>query len=80
MTDSRFCDPEELSLDGKTILVTGGTGSFGRQFCRTVLARHAPQKVIVFSRDEMKQYEMGLQEPFRDHESVLRYLSAMSVT
>jgi len=73
MTESKFCDPQELSLDGKTILVTGGTGSFGRQFCRTVLARHAPRKLIVFSRDEMKQYEMRLEEPFHDHEKVLRY-------
>ena len=73
MTDSRFRDPQELSLDGKTILITGGTGSFGRQFCRTVLARHTPRKLIVFSRDEMKQYEMGLQQPFRDHVEVLRY-------
>lgn len=45
-------------FDGKTILVTGGTGSFGRQFVRTVLQRHTPQKLIVYSRDELKQHDM----------------------
>ena len=51
--------PEALDLDGKVILVTGGTGSFGRRFIETVLTtRHAPRKVIVYSRDELKQSEM----------------------
>jgi len=48
-----------LDLDGKSVLVTGGTGSFGQAFVRTVLAHHKPAKLIVFSRDEMKQYEMA---------------------
>jgi UDP-N-acetylglucosamine 4,6-dehydratase len=43
---------------GKSFLVTGGTGSFGRKFCEVVLRDHAPKKVIVFSRDELKQHEM----------------------
>jgi UDP-N-acetylglucosamine 4,6-dehydratase len=51
-------------IDGKTILVTGGTGSFGRRFVDTVLTQHDPKRVIVFSRDELKQHEMQLQ--FRD--------------
>lgn len=46
-------------LKDKTVLVTGGTGSFGTRFIRTVLAEHQPRKVIVFSRDEMKQYDMA---------------------
>jgi UDP-N-acetylglucosamine 4,6-dehydratase len=46
------------SLDGKSILVTGGTGSFGRMFIRTVLRNHRPRRLIVFSRDELKQSEM----------------------
>lgn len=50
--------PQDLDLDGKVILVTGGTGSFGRRFIETVLAGHAPRKVIVYSRDELKQSEM----------------------
>ena len=46
-------------LDGKNILITGGTGSFGRRFVATVLACYKPRKVIVYSRDELKQYEMA---------------------
>ena len=45
-------------FDDRSILVTGGTGSFGRKFIRTLLARHKPRRVVVFSRDELKQYEM----------------------
>jgi UDP-N-acetylglucosamine 4,6-dehydratase/5-epimerase len=45
-------------LDGAVVLVTGGTGSFGQQFIRTILARHNVNKLIVFSRDEYKQFEM----------------------
>lgn len=45
-------------FNGKSILITGGTGSFGKQFVKTVLSRYQPQKVIVYSRDELKQYEM----------------------
>jgi UDP-N-acetylglucosamine 4,6-dehydratase len=43
---------------GKTILITGGTGSFGKSFLRQVLRDGAPAKLIVFSRDELKQFEM----------------------
>jgi len=46
------------SLDGANILVTGGTGSFGHAFIRTVLERYQPRRIVVFSRDELKQYEM----------------------
>lgn len=45
-------------LDGASILVTGGTGSFGRAFVKSVLARWKPARLVVFSRDELKQYEM----------------------
>jgi UDP-N-acetylglucosamine 4,6-dehydratase len=45
-------------LDGKVVLVTGGTGSFGQKFVETVLARFSPNRLIIFSRDELKQYEM----------------------
>ena len=54
----------------KTILITGGTGSFGKSFIRRILALHNPRKVIVFSRDELKQFEMA-QEFFG--EDRLRY-------
>lgn len=51
----------DTMFDGSTILVTGGTGSFGRQFVRQALTNPRVRKLIVFSRDELKQYEMGQQ-------------------
>ena len=48
-----------MDLNNKTILVTGGTGSFGKRFIESVLQRYKPKKLIVFSRDEMKQSEMA---------------------
>ena len=48
-------------FDNKVVLITGGTGSFGRKFTESLLARFKPRKVIVFSRDELKQYEMQQQ-------------------
>jgi len=59
-------------LDGKSILVTGGTGSFGRAFIGTVLARFKPRRLIVFSRDETKQHEMQLDIPQSRHPA-MRY-------
>src|SRR3972149_4552108 len=47
-----------MNWNDKTVLVTGGTGSFGRAFLRMLLTEHSPKKVIVFSRDELKQHEM----------------------
>lgn len=46
-------------FDNKSVLITGGTGSFGRKFTRTLIEKHKPRRVIVFSRDELKQYEMS---------------------
>lgn len=48
-------------LNGKTVLITGGTGSFGRRFTDVVLNRYRPKKLIIFSRDELKQFEMHAQ-------------------
>ncbi|QCO20014.1 UDP-N-acetylglucosamine 4,6-dehydratase (inverting) (plasmid) [Azospirillum brasilense] len=48
-------------LNGQSILVTGGSGSFGKRFVETVLRHASPRRVIVFSRDEFKQYEMQQQ-------------------
>lgn len=45
-------------FDNKSILVTGGTGSFGKKFIKTVLARFKARRVVVYSRDELKQFEM----------------------
>lgn len=54
-------------IDSKSILVTGGTGSFGKKFISTILTRYRPKKVIVFSRDELKQYEMSHTPPYQDN-------------
>jgi UDP-N-acetylglucosamine 4,6-dehydratase/5-epimerase len=51
-------------LNDKTILITGGTGSFGKKFIETVLNNYKPRKVIVYSRDELKQFEM--QQDWKD--------------
>lgn len=56
-------------FDGKSILITGGTGSFGHKYTATLLARYKPKKIIIFSRDELKQYEM--QQRF--HDRCMRY-------
>lgn len=56
-------------FDNKTILITGGTGSFGHKYTATLLARYKPKKIIIFSRDELKQYEM--QQKY--HERCMRY-------
>lgn len=53
-----FREPR-MPLDGKTILVTGGTGSFGRALTRLICQEYKPKKLIIFSRDELKQYEMA---------------------
>jgi UDP-N-acetylglucosamine 4,6-dehydratase/5-epimerase len=62
-----------IDLDGKTILITGGTGSFGQRFAATVLERWQPAKIIVFSRDELKQFDMQHLEPFLSHRRVMRW-------
>jgi UDP-N-acetylglucosamine 4,6-dehydratase len=56
-------------FNGISILITGGTGSFGHQYVQTLLQRYKPARIIVFSRDELKQYEMEQ----RFHEPCMRY-------
>ena len=58
-------------LDGKSILVTGGTGSFGQRFVKTLLQRYDLQRIVIYSRDEWKQSEMQSIPEFK--ESTLRY-------
>lgn len=48
-----------MDWSSKSVLVTGGTGSFGRKFCQIVLKRHPPRRLIILSRDELKQSEMA---------------------
>ncbi len=59
-------------LNGKSILVTGGTGSFGHKFTETVLKKYKPAKLIIFSRDEYKQYEMAKLFPEQKY-AAIRY-------
>jgi len=59
-------------LNNKSILVTGGTGSFGKKFIETVLKNHEPKKVIVYSRDELKQFEMRQKWP-DNNGTLMRY-------
>lgn len=59
-------------FDGKTILITGGTGSFGKKCTEIVLERYQPKKLIIFSRDEYKQYEMAKRFPMETYDC-MRY-------
>ena len=60
-------------LNDKVILITGGTGSFGKKFISTVLERYIPKKIIIYSRDELKQYEMQQNPRFRKNGVLMRY-------
>ena len=60
-------------LNNKTVLITGGTGSFGRKFIETILEMYEPNKVIVYSRDELKQFEMQQKWPISDVKPMMRY-------
>ena len=60
-------------LNNKTILVTGGTGSFGKKFIKTIFERYEPKKVIVYSRDELKQFEMQNSPDFIRYNKQLRF-------
>src|ERR1700685_4581996 len=61
-----------LELNDKSVLVTGGPGSFGKHFLKTVIAQYKPRRLIVFSRDELKQFEMQ-QEFSQEKYPFLRY-------
>ncbi len=58
-------------LTNKTILITGGTGSFGKSFTRYVLAHYEPKKIIIYSRDEFKQWAM--ENEFSEYKEKLRF-------
>jgi UDP-N-acetylglucosamine 4,6-dehydratase len=78
------------SLKGASILVTGGTGSFGKKFAKMVLREGAPQRLIIFSRDELKQHDMrkeGFDAPcmryfigdVRDRERLRRAMTGVDI-
>lgn len=58
-------------LNNKTILITGGTGSFGNHFVDYVLKRYNPKKIIIYSRDEFKQFNMA--NKYKKHEDIFRF-------
>ena len=60
-----------MILDNKTILITGGTGSFGKCFTEYVLKNYNPQKIIIYSRDEFKQFMMA--NAFKEYSDKLRF-------
>ena len=62
-----------MNLNNKSILVTGGTGSFGKKFIINLFNKYKPKKIIIFSRDELKQSEMCNQKEFKKFDKVLRY-------
>ncbi len=61
-------------LNGKNILITGGTGSLGKKLIQTILHEYKPARLIVFSRDELKQFEMAQRWDVRKHPSIRYYL------
>ena len=69
---STYVISQSAAIDGKGILITGGTGSFGRKMAETLLARHEPRRLVIFSRDEFKQVEMERGLTVRKHQA-LRY-------
>lgn len=60
-----------MLLDNKTILITGGTGSFGKCFTKYVLTNYDPKKIIIYSRDEFKQFIM--ENEFKEYKDKLRF-------
>ena len=65
----RSFDKPYPDISRSSLLITGGTGSFGRAFVRELLRKHPPQRLVVFSRDEQKQEEMAheLRAAFPQH-------------
>tara|TARA_Y100000588_G_scaffold395323_1_gene523378 strand:- start:9021 stop:10070 length:1050 start_codon:yes stop_codon:yes gene_type:complete len=63
-----------MNLDGANILVTGGTGSFGNEFLGRLLKDHNPERVIVFSRDELKQFQMRQRYPVEKYPNLRMFI------
>jgi UDP-N-acetylglucosamine 4,6-dehydratase/5-epimerase len=61
-------------LNNKTILITGGTGSFGKKCTQIILKRYKPKRLIIFSRDELKQFEMAQEFPISKYECIRYFI------
>lgn len=61
-------------LDDKNILITGGTGSFGKKATEIILNRYKPKRLIIFSRDELKQFEMAQQFPYSKYDCIRYFI------
>jgi UDP-N-acetylglucosamine 4,6-dehydratase len=61
-------------LNNKTILITGGTGSFGKKCTEIILKRYKPKRLIIFSRDELKQFEMAQDYPHTKYDSIRYFI------
>jgi UDP-N-acetylglucosamine 4,6-dehydratase len=61
-------------LNNRTILITGGTGSFGKKCTETILKKYKPNRLIIFSRDELKQFEMAQELPDSKYESIRYFI------
>ena len=64
-------EAEKSMLNQKTILITGGTGSFGNAFTNYVLTHYEPKKIIIYSRDEFKQFQMA--DKLKQYKEKLRF-------
>jgi len=60
-------------FNNKSILITGGTGSFGKHYIHKILNKYSPKKIIIYSRDEQKQFEMATHEFNKDKHKVVKY-------
>ena len=68
-----FLDPTP-DLNGASILITGGTGSFGNGYTKIILRRYQPKRLVIFSRDEMKQSEMAHEFPIDKYPSIRYFI------
>jgi UDP-N-acetylglucosamine 4,6-dehydratase/5-epimerase len=72
MSEGRMAT-DGFTPDGLSFLITGGTGSFGSRMAQTLIERYGPRRVIIYSRDELKQYDMQQRAPFQARDDVMRW-------